>query len=265
MLLSFENLGPWRIALGIITALVTAFLVCPLVLIVMLSFDSSPWLVFPPPHWTLRWYRELFTDPDWLGSFMVSLEVGLTVTVLSVLLGLITAIGISRTRTAWRPACETAFLMPMILPVVVTAIALYAFFLRIHLNGTFCGFVIAHLILALPFSVGAILNGLAHIDPAIENAAVLCGSSRTYAIMRITLPSLRPALFSAAIFSFLASWDEVVVAIFMASPSLQTVPVRIWGNLQQDLSPVIAAVSTVLIVLSGLFIFGANFMKSEKK
>jgi len=112
------------------------------------------------------------------------------------------------------------------------------------------GFVIAHTILAFPFAVIAISNSLERFDKAIEDAAILCGASHLEAIWRITLPSIRLGILSAALFSFLASWDEVVVAIFMASPTLQTLPVRIWGALRQDLTPVIAAASSLLVILT---------------
>ncbi|TIS47276.1 MAG: ABC transporter permease subunit, partial [Mesorhizobium sp.] len=126
----------------------------------------------------------------------------------------------------------------------------YSFFLRIGLAGTTIGFVIAHTILALPFAIIPIATALEGFDKSIEDAAIVCGASPLQARLRITLPSIRIGIFSAAIFSFLASWDEVVVAIFMASPTLQTLPVKIWGSLRADLSPVVAAASSLLVGLT---------------
>jgi len=137
-----------------------------------------------------------------------------------------------------------------VITVVVFAIAIYAFFLRIGLAGTTLGFVIAHTILALPFAIIPITAALEGFDKSIEDAAIVCGASPLQARLRITLPSIRIGIFSAAIFSFLASWDEVVVAIFMASPTLQTLPVKIWGSLRADLSPVVAAASSLLVGLT---------------
>jgi putative spermidine/putrescine transport system permease protein len=157
------------------------------------------------------------------------------------------------------------FLTPMILPVVVLAVALYAFFLRTHLNGTFIGFVIAHLVVALPFSIVAISNVLARFDTVIETAAVVCGATPLQAKLRVTLPALRLGIFNAAIFSFLASWDECVIAIFMASPDLQTLPVRIWGTLRQDLTPAVAAVSAMLIGMTALLVILAALVRKEAR
>jgi putative spermidine/putrescine transport system permease protein len=172
------------------------------------------------------------------------------VTVLSVLIGLVASFGLVRGRFLGRGTLRALFMTPMILPVVVLAVALYAFFLKLGLAGTTTGFVIAHLVVALPFSILALTGALEGFDKSIEDAAVLCGASPLQAKIRITLPAISHGLFSAAIFSFLTSWDEVVLAIFMASPTLQTLPVKIWATLRQDLTPVIAAASTLLIAVT---------------
>lgn len=250
MLLNFDRLGGWKWALVAITGLTAAFLILPIVFIAALSFGSSQWLIFPPPAWTLKWYEAFFADPRWLEAAGTSFYIAAIVTVLSVLIGLVASFGLVRGRFIGKESLRALFLTPMILPVVVLAVALYAFFLRIGLNGTVTGFVIAHLVVALPFSILSITNALEGFDKSIEDAAVLCGASPLEAKLRITLPSISHGLFSAAVFSFLTSWDEVVLAIFMASPTLQTLPVKIWATLRQDLTPVIAAASTLLIVIT---------------
>jgi putative spermidine/putrescine transport system permease protein len=250
MLLDWHKLGWWRWMLGLACALVGLFLLLPILFIAALSFGDSRWMIFPPPGWTLDWYREIFADPRWLGSAWTSLRIGLAVTVLSVVFGLLAALALVRGRFPGRALLRGLFLTPMILPVVVLGVALYIAFLRLGLSGTYWGFVAAHLVLALPFAIIAITSALEGFDPAIEDAAVLCGAHPWEARLRVTLPAISHGLFSAAIFSFLVSWDEVVVAIFMASPTLQTLPVRIWTTLRQDLTPVVAAASTLLVLLT---------------
>ena len=261
MLLDYDRLGGLRWVLAGFSVLVALFLLLPVALIVALSFGSSQWLQFPPPGWTLKWYAELFADPDWLSSALASTEIAVLVTLLSVPLGTLAAFGLARGRFRGREFVRGVFLMPMVMPVVVFAVALYALFLRLHLNGTLAGFVAAHLVLALPFSVISVSTALEQFDPAIEDAAILCGASPLGARLRVTLPAIRMGLYGAAIFSFLASWDEVVVAIFMASPDLQTLPVRIWGMLRQDLSPVIAAVSSLLVALTAVLMMLAALLR----
>ena len=263
MLLNFDRLGALRYVLGGISVLVATFLLLPILLIVALSFGSSQWLEFPPPGWTLRWYQELFADDTWLDAVLTSFEIALIVTVLSTVIGLMASFGLTRGTFKGRETLRALFLTPMVLPVVVLAVALYALFLRLHLNGTLIGFVIAHLVIALPFSIISISNSLELFDKSIEDAAVLCGASPLEAKLRVTLPGIKLGIFGAAIFSFLASWDEVVIAIFMASPDLQTLPVRIWGTLRQDLTPIIAAVSTLLVALTAALMTGFALLRKE--
>ena len=265
MLLDFDRMGGLRwllVGIGLATAL---FLLLPILFIVALSFGSSQWLIFPPPGWTLRWYRELFADPRWLGAILTSAKVAVLVTIASVGLGLLASFGLVRGRFKGREALRAFFLTPMILPVVVLAVALYALFLRLGLSGTLLGFVIAHTIVALPFAIIPISNALEAFDRSIEDAAVLCGANPWEAKLRVTLPGIKFGLFAAAVFSFLVSWDEVVLAIFMASPQLQTLPVLVWGTVRQDLTPVIAAASTLLVAITVLLMLGAALVRKGSK
>lgn len=266
MLLNYDKLGLWKWGLGLICTLMSLFLLLPIVFIVALSFGSSRWLIFPPPGWTTKWYQELFADPRWIEAALTSARIAGVVTIASVALGLLASIALINGKFKGRATLRAFFLMPMVLPVVVLAVALYAMFLRIGLNGTFVGFVIAHVIVALPFSIITISAALESFDPAIEDAAILCGASPWEARFRVTLPSIKHGLFSAAIFSFLISWDEVVLAIFMASPTLQTLPVKVWTTLRQDLTPVIAAASTLLVLLTIVFmVIAALIRKGQSK
>ncbi|MBL9055698.1 MAG: ABC transporter permease [Rhodobacteraceae bacterium] len=264
MLLDFNKLGAWKWALSGICALMALFLLLPILFIVALSFGSSRWLIFPPPGWTLKWYEELFADPRWLGAALTSAKIGVIVMVWSVALGLLASLALVRGKFRGRAVLRAFFLTPMVLPVVIVAVALYATFLRLGINGTLPGFVIAHLIVALPFAIITITGALETFDPAIEDAAILCGASPWEARLRVTLPGIRHGLFSAAIFSFLISWDEVVLAIFMASPSLQTLPVKVWTTLRQDLTPVIAAASTLLVALTVILMIAAALIRKGK-
>jgi putative spermidine/putrescine transport system permease protein len=265
MLLDFEKLGVWKWLLVAITVAVCLFLLLPIVFIAALSFGSSQWLIFPPPAWTTRWYGELFADPRWFYSALTSLKIAVIVTVLSVVIGFLAALGLNRGTFPGRDLLRALFLTPMILPVVVLAVALYALFLRLGLAGTTIAFVIAHLLIALPFAIIAIGNALEGFDRSIEDAAILCGASPWEARLRVTVPAIQHGIFAAAVFSFLASWDEVVLAIFMASPTLQTLPVKIWSTLRQDLTPVIAAASTLLIAFTILLMIVAAVVRKGRK
>ncbi|MEA2783008.1 MAG: putative spermidine/putrescine transport system permease protein [Rhodospirillaceae bacterium] len=254
MLLDFHRIGALRWVLAAIGGLICAYLLLPIVFIVFLSFGSSRWLQFPPPYWTTKWYRDFFADTEWISSILVSAQVAVVVMLLSVVLGFFAARAIVRGRFPGRNLLRAFLLAPLVMPVVVLGVSLYALFLRTGLSGTFTGFVIAHLVIALPFSVIVISNALISFDKSLEDAAIVCGASPAQATLRVTIPSIRLGLYAAAIFSFLASWDEVVLAIFMASPRLQTFPVRIWTTLRQDLTPEIAAASSLVILVTAVFL-----------
>ncbi|TIT94384.1 MAG: ABC transporter permease [Mesorhizobium sp.] len=235
MLLDYDRLGWLRAALAGFTALVAAFLLLPVVFIILLSFGSSRWLAFPPPGWTVKWYQELLADPAWIDAALTSAKIAAMAAILSVLIGLLASFSLVRGEFRGRQLLRGLLLTPMVLPVVVFAIAIYAFFLRLGLAGTTVGFVVAHTILALPFAIIPIATALEGFDKSIEDAAIVCGASPLQARLRITLPSIRIGIFSAAIFSF---------------PTLQTLPVKIWGSLRADLSPVVAAASSLLVGLT---------------
>ncbi|VWC60237.1 ABC transporter permease [Burkholderia lata] len=264
MLLDFDRLGALRWLLLSVGGAVALFLLLPILFIVALSFGDSQWLIFPPPGWTLDWYRQLFTDAGWLDSLMTSARLAVIVTVLSVLIGFLASLALVRGKFRGRAAVQAFFLTPMVLPVVVLAVALYAFVLRVGLDGTMTGFVIGHLIIALPFSIISISNSLASFDTALEDAALICGASPLEVKLRVTIPAIRLGLFAAAIFSFLASWDEVVVSIFMSSPTLQTLPVRIWATLRQDLTPVVAAASSLLVGLTAVLMLAGAMLRRAR-
>ncbi|KND60564.1 polyamine ABC transporter, permease protein [Candidatus Burkholderia verschuerenii] len=259
MLLDFDRLGSLKWVLIAIGCAVGLFLLLPILFIVALSFGDSQWLIFPAPGWTLEWYRQLFTDPGWVDSLLTSAKLAVIVTILSVVLGLLASLALTRGKFMGRGAVQAFFLTPMVLPVVVLAVALYAFSLRVGLNGTTTGFVIGHLIIALPFSIISISNSLASFDTAL-----VCGASPLEVKLRVTLTAIHLGIFAAAIFSFLASWDEVVVSIFMSSPTLQTLPVRIWSTLRQDLTSEVAAASSLLVALTTFLMLAAAVLRRPR-
>jgi putative spermidine/putrescine transport system permease protein len=253
MLLSVNAMGPrLRIGLFFTTVMIAMLLLLPIVFIVLLSFGSSQWLVFPPPSWTMKWYEQFFANAEWMQSALASVKVATLTTLCAVALGLPTAFALVRGRFPGRELLYSLFTLPMIVPLVIIAVAVYALFLKLGLTGTLFAFVVSHVCVALPFTIISIINSLKLFDRSIEDAAVICGASRLEAVFRVTFPAIRPGIAAGALFAFLVSWDEVVVSVMMASPTLQTLPVKMWSTLRQDLTPVIAVASTLLIGLSVL-------------
>ena len=265
MLLTPSALG-WRLRGGLllVTGAIAAVLLLPIVFIVLLSFGSSQWLVFPPPGWTLKWYQQFFANPEWMQAALASLKVALLTTLVSVALAVPCAFALVRGKFPGRKTLYAVFTLPMIVPLVVIAVAIYALFLRLGYTGTLLAFVVSHVIVALPFALIAVINSLKLFDQSIEDAAVICGASRLQAIYLVTLPCIWPGVFAGALFAFLVSWDEVVLSVMMASPNLQTLPVKMWATLRQDLTPVIAVASTVLIGLSLLVMLAAALLRRRQ-
>lgn len=242
LLMGAVNLSLWLITIGVLI-----FLVFPLVVVIPESFSPSAVLQFPPESLSLRWYRDFFGDQDWLQSLWLSIKLGISVAILSTLLGLATAVAMVRFVIYGKGLIRALALSPLIVPVIVTAIALFDIMTRLDLVGSFWGLLLSHTVLALPFPVFILENALKSVDPNLEDAAVSLGASRLKAFYKVTVPQILPAIFGAALFAFLASWDEVVIVLFVGGALLQTLPVQMFQFLTTEVRPTIASASTLLI------------------
>lgn len=255
----FRKISFARLLLYGVVALVLTFLLVPIVVIPILSFGDSSWLEFPPPGFTLEWYRVLFSSTEWFIPIMNSLRIALPVVILSLLFGIPIAYAVVRGTFRGRQLLNSLFATPMMMPYIIFAIAIYSVYLNIGLTGTFTGIVIAHVILVLPFVITNVANSLRTVNPAIEQAALSCGAGYFRTFFQITLPLIKDGVFAGAIYAFFLSWDEVIVAIFITTPNTITLPVKVWNSLRLDLSPVLAAVATILIVISTVILLSHTF------
>lgn len=245
--------------LRVVAGLTFAFLVLPLAVLVPISFSSGSYLRFPPPGFSLKWYERYFADHAWIDATWRSLEIGIATTVLSLAIGLPLAFGLVRGRFFGRKLIEHGISAPMIVPHIVISIAIYGLFSRLGLIGEWYGVAIGHTVLALPFVVIVLIAGLREFDPNLELAARGLGASQLQAIRTVTLPILAPSAWSAAFLAFITSFDELVVAMFLAGANL-TLPKKMFDTIQAEIEPTVAAVSVLQIVLvSGLLILSARF------
>ncbi|HTW69253.1 MAG TPA: ABC transporter permease [Acetobacteraceae bacterium] len=251
-------MGAVSVTLWLIVIAVLVFLVFPLVVVIPESFSPTAVLQFPPASLSLRWYRDFFSDPDWLQSLWLSIKLGICVAILSTLLGLSTAVAMVRFVTYGKGLLRALALSPLIVPAIVTAIALFDIMTKLDLVGSFWGLLLAHTIMALPFPVFILENALKSVDPNLGDAAVSLGANRFKAFYKVTVPQIRPAIFGAALFAFLASWDEVVIVLFVGGALLQTLPVQMFQFLTTEVRPTIASASTLLIAA---LLFGMLIMR----
>lgn len=250
-----------RPALRLAVALVLLFLALPILLIVVVSFSSASYLTFPPPAFGLRWYRAYFTSSDWLAATWLSLTIGAAVVVLATTLGTLAVLGLGRLPRATRAVVAALVLSPMIVPGIVVAIGVYYAFARYGLIGTPIGLVLAHTCLAVPFVVTSVGASLAGFDRRLEQAARSLGATPWGAFRQVTLPLIRSGVLIGALFAFITSFDELIVALFLSGSGAITLPRRMWDDLRFSIDPTIAAVSTLIILLTALLLGGAHLLR----
>jgi len=248
--------GKWLLA-GY-NVLAYAFLLAPIALIVVLSFSNSATLAFPPQDLSLRWFRYLAGRDEFLTATIVSLQVAALASIGAVMLGVLAALALVRGRLRGTAVIEGALMSPLILPGIITGIALLQFFTATGLVRSFDRLVLAHLIICMPYairSVGACLRG---IDPALEDASRTLGANGWRTFRRVLVPLLRPGIVAAFIFSFVTSFDNVVVSMYLIGADTVTLPIRILTYLEWQFDPSIAAISTVFIAVTTVVVFAAE-------
>lgn len=243
--LSDKRLG-WGLRVWV--AVVAAVLLAPTLVVIPMSFSASETFQFPPHKWSWRWYEEFFSSPKWTDSLLTSVQVGLMVAVIATVLGVAAAFGLDRTRWRARGAVRSAMMAPMIVPGIVVAIAIYGVFLRWQLNGTLLGFVLAHTVLAVPFVVTSMQTSLAGYDRTMETASASLGAGWVTTFLRVTLPQVLPGIGSGLVFAFVTSLDEVVIALFLQTPDIRTMPVQMYDSITAEIDPTIGAASSLIMV-----------------
>lgn len=248
------------------TVLVFLFLLGPLVVVVLVSFTPSTYLRFPPSGVSLRWYRDFLHNPEWLSAAWLSLRVACLSALAATLLGLLTAIGLERSRIPGKPALTALFIAPVIVPVILIAVGYYDIANRLRIAGTVGGYVAAHTLLALPVTLMIIANALRTTGSELELVARTLGAVSRRAFFAITVPAVAPSLVVAVIFAFVTSWDEPVMSLFL-STGRNTLPVEIFDSMQTEVQPTVAAVSTLMmaamIMVALLLMAGARLTRAR--
>jgi putative spermidine/putrescine transport system permease protein len=252
-----------RIANVVVVSTVLVFMALPILVIVVLSFSSASYLTFPPPAFGVRWYRAYLGSADWLAATGLSLSVAASVVVLATTLGTLAALGLARLPPLLRTVAAALILSPLIVPVIVVAIGIYYAYSRYGLVGTPIGLVLAHTCLAVPFVVISVGASLAGFDRRLEQAALSLGATPWGTFRQVTLPLIRPGVLTGALFAFITSFDELVVALFLSGSGAVTLPRRMWDDLRFAIDPTIAAVSTLTIVLTASLLLAVHLTRQR--
>jgi putative spermidine/putrescine transport system permease protein len=253
-----------RVALYTVANAALAFLLLPIVSIVPASFNAASYIQLPPEAYSLRWYELFLKDTQWISSLATSMQVALACMLLSLALGMPLAIALDRLAGPVRLAANMLILGPLVVPVIVIACAMYYAGLRAGLVGTYWGMVLGHTVLSLPFVVINVGISLRSIDPSWLKAAEGLGASPLYSFRRVLLPNIVPGVLGGAVFAFIYSFDEVVVALFLSGIGLKTLPVRMWEIIRLEFTPVVAVAATAMILLAAVVLLVARLVDTRR-
>lgn len=240
--------------LGWYVVAVLVFLALPIVVVIPSALSAGSTLSFPPQGLSLRWFRNVVDKPEFVRAFGVSLGIALVATALSLTLGTLAAMGLVRHRFPGRDLLQLAFVAPLIFPAIVYGVAMLMVLGPLRLTRTSLGLVLAHVVITLPYVVRTVSATLTGVDRRFEESAAILGAGPWRTFRHVTFPLIRPGLIAGATFSLIVSFDEFTVSLFLTGPDLMTLPLEIYHYTEFTIDPTIAAISTVLIVLSVLTI-----------
>ncbi|MGE2712971.1 ABC transporter permease [Mycolicibacterium litorale] len=234
----------------VIAGFVGLLLIAPTLVVIPLSFTDRRSFAFPNEGWSLRWYEGFFTDRAWLGALGTSLTIALATGLLATAVGTLAAYALNRGRVPGLGAARGLLMLPIVIPGIVTAIAIFGSYLGWGLSGTMLGLMLAHTVLAIPFVVIPVNTALQGLDPTLDRAAAVLGASPLSRFTQVQLPLLAPAIATGFVFAFVTSLDEVVVSYFLQSPTVRTLPVQMYSSVTVETDPAIAVAATLVLVFS---------------
>jgi putative spermidine/putrescine transport system permease protein len=244
---------------------VICFLVLPITIVFPVSLTDKRYLSLPEGGISFKHYVNLFTSTEWLGSIGQSLYIGAVATAISVTAGTLCAIGCWRLSSRAGETVRAMMLVPIVVPTIVYALGIYRFWVDLRLLDTYTGVILVHAVTGIPYVVVTVSTALAGFDARLEQAARNLGASQLQSLRRVVLPNIMPGVVSGGIFAFIHSWDELVIVLFIASRAVFTLPRRIWDGINEHLDPTMAAVATIMILLTGLLLVLDLRMRRKKQ
>jgi putative spermidine/putrescine transport system permease protein len=255
----------WYYLIRIFCVLVLVGLVLPIMVIIPISFTSDTMLTYPMPGVSLRWFKEFFNSVMWTLSMKNSFIIAGATTALATALGTLSAIGLTMANFPFKGIVTGIMIMPMVVPIVITAVGIYFFFAWTGLAGTHLGMILAHTALASPFVVITVTATLQGFNRNQIRAGASLGASPPRVFFKVTLPQILPGVISGALFAFVTSFDEVVVALFIAGSEQYTLPRQMFAGIREKYSPTIAAVATMMIVVSVALLVSVELLRRRNE
>jgi putative spermidine/putrescine transport system permease protein len=246
-----SDFAPGRLTATVGLAVVV-FLQIPVIVVVLAAFSTTSYLTIPPKGLTLAWFTKVLSDPTYLSAIRLSLVLAVGSTAVSIVLGVAAAYALARKMVPGAEAVTSFLMAPLIMPSVVIGVAMLQYYAAMGLRGSLLGLLLAHVVITVPYLVRSALASLAGLDTSLEEAARVLGATGFESFRLVTLPLIRPGLVAGALFAFVTSLDNVPVTIFLLRADQTTLPVLIFSSVEMGVDPSVAAVSTLLIVITGL-------------
>jgi putative spermidine/putrescine transport system permease protein len=234
---------------AVILSVVFLYLLLPVIFAVVISVNPSDLYTFPPESITLKWYAAVLERTQWVDSFVLSFQYSILATVIAIALSSSAAYAIARFEFRFRNLLDAATFLPLMIPQIILGLALLLFLQLFDLNNTLIGLSLALAVYATPYATRSILAAMQNFDRSVEEAAYNLGADEIQTFLRVTFPMLLPGLLTAAIFSFVVTYSNLQIAVFLTGAGMTPIPVRIFAQMQFGGSPIIAAVATINIVI----------------
>ncbi|URJ43299.1 ABC transporter permease [Paenibacillus polymyxa] len=241
--------------LGFFSLLVFIFLLGPLLIISVTSFEPGTVLKFPPQGFSLRWYENIFKVDLFMSTFKTSIVVSLLGNILALLIGMPAAYALSRFSFRGKDALNALFLSPLLIPGIVLGFTLLRYLIIVYHLPVYAGLLIGHTVIMLPFIIRVIASSLSNFDFAIEEAALSLGAGRLETFFKVVLPNIRSGIIAAILIAFLESFNNVDISVFMTGPGFSTLPIQMLTYVENYFDPTIAAISVMLMILTGILMF----------
>ena len=252
----------WQWVVGIAVAV---YFILPTVFVIPMSFGTASSFQFPPKEFSLDLYVNFFTNPKWIGSLGNSLLVAVLASLLATTVGTAAALGLHQLTGRLSRFVRTILMVSMVTPAIVVAVAVYISFLQWQLVGSIGGYVLAHAAIGVPFVLVSVTSALGGFDPKLLRASASLGASPWRTFLRVTLPLISRGVLTGAVFAFVTSLDEVVIALFLRSPFFQTLPVQMYNAVTVEVDPTIAAASSLVVVSVTLLLLIPLLVRRTKR
>ena len=261
-----------RLWLYCLAGLIMFLLVVPTVIVIPMSFSDSQYLEFPPRDWSLRWYENYFFSwkvengfNDWMAATRTSLLVAVLTIFVATPIGTLAAYGLTNSSARMRSILFPIMISPMMVPVILVAIGLFYFYVQLRMVNSISGLVLGHSLVAMPLVLIIVLSALKNYDMNQEKVARSLGASRSRAFLEITLPQIKFSLISASLIAFLTSFDEVIISLFVSGGDNSTITRSMFLALRDQIDPTIAAISTILIIISSGLLVMSQMLGTKKQ